>query len=105
MDDMNLNQSMSDLGIRKRCFNQIKSLCTSKKKNKMSSSIKYQIERDPDDYLDLTNENDYADYPKLSSMSPFERELRIRELWLKAYLKAKGAAVILSTFEGLRAKI
>lgn len=61
--------------------------------------------KDVENYLDMTNENDYADYPKLSSMSAFDREERIKELWLKAYLKAKGAAVILSTFKGLRAKI
>jgi hypothetical protein len=75
--------------------------CRKKQDNKTYNADGKEIE----DYLDQTNENDYADYPKLSSMSAFDREERIKELWHKAYAKAKGAAVILSTFEGLRTKI
>ena len=74
------------------------------KKAKMDKIYNHQG-NEVEDYLDQTNENDYTDYPKLSSLSAFDRKERILELWHKAHVKAKGAAVILRTFAGLRQKI
>ena len=65
----------------------------------------YEIDDDNNDYLEPTNENDYTDYQNLSSLSPQEREERIKELWLKAYGKARGAAIMLNQFEALKIKI
>jgi hypothetical protein len=34
-------------------------------------------------------------------MTKEEREMRVKELWMKAYHKARGASILLNTFENL----
>jgi len=43
-----------------------------------------------------TDPSEYRDYPSLKEMSPEERDARIKDLWLQAYKKARGASLIVN---------
>lgn len=67
-------------------------------KNRMSPGDKYKIADDQEEieeYLEPTNQEEYDDCIKLTSLSPADKERRILYLWGKAYKRAKSAGVIL----------
>lgn len=82
-----------------------------RKTHKLSSSPQYQshgatVEQfNWNKFLDATNEDDYLDYPELSLMSPIEKDIRIKELWKKAYLKSKAAGLLLKQVSHVKTKI
>ena len=46
--------------------------------------------------MDVTDANEYLDYPKLDMLSLEDREKRIIDLWHRAFKKARGASTLLN---------